>query len=266
MVITFVPPLAGPLPLHSVRNREGWRTRPPAALPFHRRAAAPVIPATVACVPPRCSLAIPVAERAALLDAIAAVGPDRGIFGVESATRSRIDALAAALEAATPTAAPVEHLSDVVDGRWRLLYTTLTILGRRRSQLSLSTAAKSGFVALGELYQNVAAADAVAENVVQFRVLGRVEGAFSMTATYTPLSGTRVGVAATGSTLEPPGLAKMLGDNVGLLAKIFDPTGWLDITYVDDAYRLGRDDKGHLFVLEKLAADGGNGLEDAEGA
>lgn len=183
-------------------------------------------------------------ERQALLDAVAAVGPDRGIFGLDAATRLAIDGLAVALEAASPVAAPLTRLGDLLDGRWRLLYTTLTILGRRRSRLSLSTASKSGFVSLGELYQNVDAAAGVAENVVQFRVMGRVGGTFAITASFTPQSDRRVGVAATASTLSPPGLEKMLGENVGLLTQIFDPTGWLDVTYLDDeGYRLGRDDK-----------------------
>lgn len=38
-----------------------------------------------------------------------------------------------------------------------------------------------------------------------------------------------------------------------LLLSIFNPEGWLDITYVDGTLRCGRDDKGHLFVLERLA-------------
>lgn len=199
---------------------------------------------------------VPTAERQALLDAVAAIGPDRGIFGLDSATRASIDALAVAVETASPVAAPIARLDDLLNGRWRLLYTTLTILGRRRSRLSLSTASKSGFVSLGELYQNVDAAAGVAESVVQFRVMGRVEGAFSITATFTPQTEQRVGVAATGSSLTPPGLEKMLGENVGLLTQIFDPTGWLDVTYLDDqGYRLGRDDKGHLFVLQKVVEE-----------
>lgn len=196
---------------------------------------------------------VPTTERQALLEAIAAVGPDRGIFGLDAVTRASIDALAVALETASPVATPLNRLDDLLNGHWRLLYTTLTILGRRRSRLSLSTASKAGFVSLGELYQNVDAAAAVAESIVQFRVMGRVEGAFAITASFKPETDRRVEVAATGSSLTPPGLEKMLGENMGLLTKIFDPTGWLDITYLDDeGYRLGRDDKGHLFVLQKV--------------
>lgn len=261
MAAAFVAPTIAVAPCrrHGACGRRRGRL-PPSALPsrFWRAAATP-IPHPPSPLPPRAALSgvgpVPTAERQALLDAVAAVGPDRGIFGLDSDTRASIDALAAAVEVASPVAAPIARLDDLLNGRWRLLYTTLTILGRRRSRLSLSTASKPGFVSLGELYQNVEAATGVAESVVQFRVMGRVEGAFAITASFTPQSDRRVGVAATGSSLTPPGLEKMLGENVGLLTQIFDPTGWLDVTYLDDDYRLGRDDKGHLFVLQKVVEE-----------
>jgi hypothetical protein len=39
--------------------------------------------------------------------------------------------------------------------------------------------------------------------------------------------------------------------NYELLLSIFNPEGWLDTTYVDDQHRVGRDDKGNVFVLER---------------
>ncbi len=39
--------------------------------------------------------------------------------------------------------------------------------------------------------------------------------------------------------------------NYALLLSIFNPEGWLDTTYVDDRHRIGRDDKGNVFVLER---------------
>ncbi|XLS74445.1 hypothetical protein HN51_031310 [Arachis hypogaea] len=40
--------------------------------------------------------------------------------------------------------------------------------------------------------------------------------------------------------------------NYNLLLGIFNPEGWLEITYVDDTMRIGRDNKGNIFVLEKI--------------
>ena len=42
-----------------------------------------------------------------------------------------------------------------------------------------------------------------------------------------------------------------------LLLAIFNPEGWLDTTFVGGGLRVGRDDKGHVFVLERQAEGGG---------
>lgn len=49
----------------------------------------------------------------------------------------------------------------------------------------------------------------------------------------------------------PGALEKLFAGNYDLLLDIFNPEGWLDISYVDDTHRVGRDDKGHVFYLER---------------
>lgn len=49
----------------------------------------------------------------------------------------------------------------------------------------------------------------------------------------------------------PDQLRQLFEKNYELLLSIFNPQGWLDITYVDSELRVGRDDKGNLFVLER---------------
>jgi hypothetical protein len=49
----------------------------------------------------------------------------------------------------------------------------------------------------------------------------------------------------------PDQLRQLFEKNYALLLSIFNPEGWLDITYVDSELRVGRDDKGNLFVLER---------------
>ena len=52
--------------------------------------------------------------------------------------------------------------------------------------------------------------------------------------------------------LQVPGaLEKLFAGNYDLLLSIFNPEGWLDISYVDDTHRVGRDDKGNVFYLER---------------
>lgn len=49
----------------------------------------------------------------------------------------------------------------------------------------------------------------------------------------------------------PPQLQVLFKANYDLLLSIFNPEGYLDITYVDDELRVGRDDKGNLFLLQR---------------
>lgn len=49
----------------------------------------------------------------------------------------------------------------------------------------------------------------------------------------------------------PEKLQMLFEKNYDLLLSIFNPEGWLDITYLDETHRIGRDDKGNIFYLEK---------------
>ncbi len=51
---------------------------------------------------------------------------------------------------------------------------------------------------------------------------------------------------------EPKQLNALFEKNYNLLLSIFNPDGWLDITFVDEQHRLGRDDKGNVFLLERV--------------
>jgi hypothetical protein len=56
----------------------------------------------------------------------------------------------------------------------------------------------------------------------------------------------------------PDQLRQLFEKNYELLLSIFNPEGWLDITYVDSQLRIGRDDKGNLFVLERAQKAAGS--------
>jgi hypothetical protein len=97
----------------------------------------------------------------------------------------------------------------------------------------------------------------------------------------------RVDITYVDSKLEPKQLQAIFEANLPLLLEIFNPQGWcvagdagdvretrvrkrvcseltwrhathtrarLELTYVDEALRVGRDDKGDVFVLERVAA------------
>jgi hypothetical protein len=49
----------------------------------------------------------------------------------------------------------------------------------------------------------------------------------------------------------PRQLQQLFQANYDLLLSIFNPDGWLEITYLDDSLRVGRDDKRNIFLLER---------------
>lgn len=179
-------------------------------------------------------------------------GSTRGIFGLPEEEREAIGELIKACEKEDATAKPTANNAIAADGKWRLIYTTLEILGRRRVKLAVSTPRKSGFVKLGEFYQVVNASTKQTSNIVHFNVLEKTYGTFTIDADYVIETEKRVMVKVQKTWLFPESLRKLLGDNEKLLSDIFDPTGFLDITYVDSCVRIGRDGKGQVFVLEKV--------------
>jgi hypothetical protein len=56
----------------------------------------------------------------------------------------------------------------------------------------------------------------------------------------------------------PEKLQSLFQANYDLLLSIFNPEGWLDITYVDQDTRVGRDDKGNIFVLARAHDNNGS--------
>mmetsp|Transcript_1759 Transcript_1759/g.5350 ORF Transcript_1759/g.5350 Transcript_1759/m.5350 type:complete len:261 (+) Transcript_1759:102-884(+) len=192
--------------------------------------------------------------KTTLLSEIEAVGPDRGIFGLDSGIRGKIDGLLRDLEKRCPYEKTTSVIDEVVAGEWRVIYTTLTILGSRRAKLALATATKPGFVELGELYQYINTDAQKASNVVEFFVMN-VSGTFTVDAAYEVESDQRVAVKFLQSELKPSGLQKLLGNNINLLTQIFNPEGHLDITYVDENLRIGRDHKEEVFVLVRVPAE-----------
>jgi hypothetical protein len=175
---------------------------------------------------------------------------DRGIFGVNLGVQSQIHAEIGHLEAFNPCATPTADL-HLVEGQWRLLYSTIRILGTRRSKLGLRE-----FVKIGNLWQDIDVHQKTAVNRVEFSVagFGLLNGALTIRASFTVVSPSRVDVAFDSAVLEPAQLEQLFRKHYDMLLAIFNPEGWLEVTYVDEDLRIGRDDKGNIFVLEKEPA------------
>lgn len=192
-------------------------------------------------------------RKAALLEAIAF--QNRGLLATET-EKTAILAAVAQLEEINPTPRPVEA-ADLLDGNWRLLYTT------SRSLLNID---QFPLLKLGQIYQCIRAKDAKVYNIAEVYGLPYLQGIVSVTARFEPLSERRVLVKFERSI---SGLQRLIGYNSpsdfiqqiesgkNFLALDFsiesrDQKGWLDITYLDNDLRIGRGNEGSVFVLTKV--------------
>ncbi|KAM3290246.1 fibrillin-5, chloroplastic isoform X1 [Capsicum chacoense] len=175
-------------------------------------------------------------------------GINRGIFGVSSEKKSEIEELVRQLESQNPTPEPTLSL-DKVAGNWKLIYSTISILGSKRTKLGLRD-----FIALGDLYQNIDTSEGKAVNVIKFNIRGLslLSGELRIEATFRIASKSRVDISYNSSEITPGQLMNVFQKNYNLLLGIFNPEGWLEITYVDENLRIGRDNKGNIFVLERV--------------
>ncbi|KAL5555737.1 hypothetical protein UlMin_037973 [Ulmus minor] len=174
-------------------------------------------------------------------------GINRGIFGVPSKKKSEIEDLVKLLEAQNPTPDPTLNLEKVA-GCWKLVYSTITILGSKRTKLGLRD-----FISLGDFFQIIDVDKSKAVNVIKFNVRGfqLFSGQLTIDAFFKPASKSRVDINYHKSNITPDQLMNVFRKNYDLLLSIFNPEGWLEITYVDDSLRIGRDNKGNFFILER---------------
>ena len=187
-----------------------------------------------------------------LLSAIA--GKNRGNLANEADKVAVLSAIAQ-LETENPTPNPIER-SDLLQGNWRLLYTTSKDL-LRFDQFP--------FLQSGQIYQCIDTEENKVYNIAEIVGVPFLEGIVSVVADFTPASEKRVNVNFKRSIV---GLQRFLGyDNpssyidqikqgkkfIPLDFDISNPNSnaWLDITYLDDNLRIGRGNRGSVFVLTK---------------
>ncbi|KAK8710020.1 hypothetical protein V6N13_145364 [Hibiscus sabdariffa] len=72
-----------------------------------------------------------------------------GIFGVASSKKSDIEAMVEQVESQNPTPDPSLKVEQV-GGCWKLVYSTITILGSKRTKLGLRD-----FITLGDFFQTI---------------------------------------------------------------------------------------------------------------
>ncbi|KAG6652992.1 hypothetical protein I3843_05G040800 [Carya illinoinensis] len=157
-----------------------------------------------------------------LLDAIAPL--DRGADATVE-DQQTVDQLAQKLEALNPIKEPLK--SNLLDGKWELIYTTSTsILQTQRPKFLRSSAN----------YQAINLDVLRAQNMESWPFFNQV------TADLTPLNAKKVAV-------------KFDYFKIGGLIPVKAPDrarGELEITYLDEELRVSRGDKGNLFILKMV--------------
>ncbi|MEH2165873.1 MAG: PAP/fibrillin family protein [Nostoc sp.] len=190
--------------------------------------------------------------KAALMDAIALT--NRGLLATEEQKQAILIAIAN-LEDFNPTPRPVEA-SNLLDGNWRLLYTTSKAL------LNLD---RLPLCKLGQIYQCIRVETTSVYNIAEIYGLPYLEGLVSVAAKFEPVSGRRVQVKFERYIIGLQRLIeynspvtfiqqieagkKFLGIDVAINSD--KQQGWLDITYIDNDLRIGRGNEGSVFVLTK---------------
>ncbi|NWF61247.1 MAG: fibrillin [Fischerella sp.] len=190
--------------------------------------------------------------KATLLEAIA--GKNRGLLATEQDKQAILVAIAN-LEDLNPTPRPVEA-GDLLDGNWRLLYTTSkALLNLDRFPLSK----------LGEIYQCIRVNTNSVYNIAEIYGLPLLESLVSVAAKFEPVSGRRVQVKFERSIVglqrlidynSPDSFIQRIEAGQKFTALDFplnsnEQQGWLDITYLDSELRIGRGNEGSVFVLTK---------------
>ncbi|MEH1858296.1 MAG: PAP/fibrillin family protein [Nostoc sp.] len=190
--------------------------------------------------------------KAALMDAIALT--NRGLLATEEQKQAILAAIAN-LEDFNPTPRPVEA-SNLLDGNWRLLYTTSKAL------LNLD---RLPLCKLGQIYQCIRVETTSVYNIAEIYGLPYLEGLVSIAAKFEPVSGRRVQVKFERSII---GLQRLIEYNspvtfiqqieagrkfpgIDVAINSDKQQGWLDITYIDNDLRIGRGNEGSVFVLTK---------------
>ena len=190
--------------------------------------------------------------KAALLGAIA--GRNRGLLAQEADKVALLGAIER-LEDTNPTPAPLER-PDLLDGNWRLLYTTSKdLLGLDRLPL----------LQPGQIYQCVRTADRQIVNIAEIIGLPLLEGLVAVVASFEVVGPKRVNVRFERSIfglqrfLNYEGAAALV-DRLASGQKLppldfeigaRDRQGWLEVTYLDADLRVGRGNEGSVFVLTK---------------
>ncbi|KST66420.1 PAP/fibrillin family protein [Mastigocoleus testarum] len=181
-------------------------------------------------------------------------GKNRGILTNETEKQAILAAIAT-LEDLNPNPYLLESV-HLLDGNWRLLYTTSKALLRLD---------RLPFYKLGQIYQCIRVESQRVYNIAEIYGLPFLEGLIGVAAKFEPVSRRRVSVNFERSIIGLQSLIRYQSPSefireietgkkftaIDFMFKNNEQQGWLDITYIDNDLRIGRGNEGSVFVLVK---------------
>lgn len=180
-------------------------------------------------------------QELAVLGAATEVG-----FQADEADTARIRELAAELEALNPTPEPAQA-DALLRGRWRLLYSNFD-LQRQTTLARVSTGlCPAQPIDVVELYNEIDPATGLYDNVIYYLAEDGSPGTLVMAGEYQVEDDNHLDLRYSEARISGPAAPVVFpasGSRVSSLK--------VEITYLDDCFRLARGAYGSLYILERL--------------
>lgn len=177
-------------------------------------------------------------------------------FNHTPTTQEQIETLAKSLELLNPTHQPTNYI-ELIQGRWQLLYSTFGL--ERETTLQRLSFGKLPNVTVNVtgIFQEVHLVGQEYNNLVEFTAGFDVKGITVISGRYKVENSQRLNidfwetsVKSASNDLSESAFREALGiDNDSPLKSKLSFSGWSDITYLDDNFRLMRGNQQNLYVL-----------------
>lgn len=167
-------------------------------------------------------------------------------FRAGEADTARIRELATDLEAMNPTPEPAQA-AGLLRGRWRLLYSNFDLQRQATlAQVSLGTCPAQP-IEVVELYNEIDPATGLYDNVIYYLADDGSPGTLVMAGYYQVEDENRLDVRYTEARISGPGAPIVFPAHGSRVTSLK-----IEITYLDECFRLVRGAYGSLYILERL--------------
>lgn len=167
-------------------------------------------------------------------------------FRADEADTARIRELALELESLNPTPEP-SQAAGLLRGRWRLLYSNFD-LQRRTTLAQVSMGVCPNYpIDVVELYNEIDPATGLYDNVIHYLADDGSPGVLVMAGRYAVEDERHIDVRYTEARISGPAAPVVFPASGSRVTSLK-----IEITYLDDCFRLVRGAYGSLYILERL--------------